>query len=104
MVPPPQVFRLVYRAFDAFEFDPIKNDEIFAWRSCDIPYAVQMFPGYVLEGRDSRSVAEPRFQVIGAVFDEIFVLVFTTRGHRCRVITAWETERHELDLWYDHAR
>jgi uncharacterized DUF497 family protein len=103
MVPPPTAFRLVYRAFDAFEFDPAKDAEVFVWRAFDLSYVSGMFPGYVLERRDTRS-KEPRFQVIGEVFGEVFVLVYTLRGNVCRIITAWEADIYERDLWYDYSR
>ena len=51
MTPPPRPFRLVYRAFDAFEFDPAKSEEVFEARGFDLAYARRVFPGYVLSVR-----------------------------------------------------
>ena len=102
MTPPQRPFRLVYRAFDAFEFDPAKSDEVFELRGFDLAYARRMFPGYMLEREDTReSYGEPRFRVIGEVLWDILVVVYTLRGGTCRLITAWEAENWELDLWYE---
>ena len=102
MTPPPQPFRLMYRAFDAYEFDPDKNDEVFEVRGFDLAYARQVFPGYVLEREDTRGYDEPRFQVIGEVMEDVLVVVYTPReGGICRLITAWEAEGWERDLWYE---
>jgi hypothetical protein len=86
------------------EFDPVKNDEVFAERGFDLAYVSRMFPGYVLEREDTRPYRERRYQVIGEVVGEVFVVVYTRRGDICRLITAWVAERHERDFWYDFAR
>ena len=102
MTPLPRPFRLVYRAFDAFEFDPAKSDEVFELRGFDLAYARRVFPGYVLEREDTREgYGEPRFRVIGEVLQDILVMIYTPRGRTCRLITAWEAESWELDLWYE---
>ena len=102
MTLPPRPFRLVYRAFDAFEFDPAKSDEVFELRGFDLAYARRVFPGYVLEREDTREdYGEPRFRVIGEVLQDILVVIYTPRGSACRLITAWEAESWELDLWYE---
>ena len=102
MTPPPRPFRLVHRAFDAFEFDPAKSDEVFELRGFDLAYARRVFPGYVLEREDTREdYGEPRFRVIGEVLQDILVVIYTPRGSTCRLITAWEAESWELDLWYE---
>ena len=67
MTLPLRPFRLVYRAFDGFEFDPAKSDEILERRGFDLAYARRVFPAYVLEREDTRGYPERRFQVIGEV-------------------------------------
>lgn len=102
MTPPPRPFRLVYRAFDAFEFDPAKIEEVFEARGFDPAYARRVFPGYMLEREDTREgYGEPRFRVIGEVLQDVLVVIYTLRGSTCRLITAWEAEDWELDLWYE---
>lgn len=102
MTPPPLPFRLVYRAFEHFEFDPDKSREVLETRGFDLSYASRVFPGYVLERQDTRRYSERRFQVIGELLGEVFVVVYTPRGKTCRLITAWAAEGPELDLWHDY--
>jgi uncharacterized DUF497 family protein len=104
MVPPPSPFRMVFRSFERFEYNEKKNAEVLEMRAFDLSYVTQMFPGHVLERRDTRVSSETRFQVIGEVFDEVFVLVYTMRQGACRVITAWEADWSERQLWYDYTR
>jgi uncharacterized DUF497 family protein len=96
--PPPRPFRLVYRAFDRIEFDPAKSDAVFDLRGFDLAYARRVFPGYVLERED---YGEPRFCAIGEVLQDVLAVIYTPRGGTCRLITAWEAEGWELDLWYE---
>ncbi len=104
MVPPPSPFRMVFRSFERFEFDEKKNAEVLEARAFDLGYVTQMFPGYVLERRDTRVISETRFQVIGEGFGEVFVLVYPMRKGACRVITAWEAEWNERQFWYEYTR
>ena len=102
MPPKPRPFRLVHRDFDAFEFDPAKSEAVFALRGFDLAYARRVFPGYVLEREDTREgYDERRFRVIGEVLQDVLVVVYTPRSGTCRLITAWEAEDWELDLWYE---
>ena len=92
----------MHRDFDAFEFDPAKSDAVFALRGFDLAYARRVFPGYVLEREDTREgYDERRFRVIGEVLQDVLVVVYTPRSGTCRLITAWEAEDWELDLWYE---
>lgn len=102
MTPSLRPFRLVYRAFDAFDFDPAKSDEVFEARGFDLAYVRQVFPGSVLEREDTREdYGELRFRVIGEVLQDILVVIYTPRGSTCCLITDWEAECWELDLWYE---
>lgn len=102
-MPPPRSFRPVYRAFREISFDPDKSDAIFELRGFDLAYVSRMFPGIVLERPDTRPYVEPRFQAIGDVLGEVFFVVYTRSGDRCRLITAWLAEPHERKLWYDQS-
>ena len=105
LVPPkPRPFRLVYRAFERIEFDQAKNDEVFEGRGFDLGYVGRLFPGYVLERQDTRPYPEPRFQVIGELLGQVFVVVYTRRGKACRLITAWLADPADRTLWHDQTR
>ena len=99
-MPAPRPFRLVYRAFDRVAFDPRKSEQVFAERGFDLGYVSRMFPGQVLEREDMRGYAETRYQAIGEVLGDVFVVVYTRFGRSCRLITAWEAEPHEKRFWY----
>ena len=100
----PKPFRLVYRTFDRIGFNPRKSDEVFAERGFDLAYVSRIFPGYVLEREDTRGYAETRYQAIGEVLGDIFFVVYTRYGRNCRLITAWEAEPHEEELWHAATR
>ena len=104
MVPPPKVFRLVYRSFERFQFDDDKSAEVEADRGFDLNYATEIFPGYVLERQDTRYTQEARYQAIGEIFGDVIFVVYTRRNGVCRIITAWRATAFERDLWYDYAR
>lgn len=85
---PQRPFRLVYRAFDRIAFDPRKSDEVLAERGFDLAFVARIFPGFVPEREDARGYEETRYQAIGELLGNIYVLVYTCQGRRCRLITA----------------
>ena len=101
MTPPPKAFRLVYRAFDQVEFDPVKSDEVYEARGFDLGHVSRIFPGYVLEREDTRGYDEPRFQVVGELSGDVYVVIYTRRGTACRIITAWIAEPAYRRMWDD---
>lgn len=94
-MPPLQPFRIVYRAFDQIGFDPRKSDEVLAERGFDLGYVSRIFPGYVLEREDTRPYRETRYQAIGDVLGELFVVVYTLRSGG---------EFHETEIWNTYMR
>ncbi len=103
-MPAPKPFRLVYRSFDRIGFDRRKSEQLLAERNFDLGYVTRMFPGYVLEREDTRGYTETRFQALGEVLGDVFVVVYTRSGRNCRLITAWEAEPHEKRLCYAATR
>ena len=97
----PRPFRLVYRSFDRIDFDPRKSDEIFAHRGFDLAYVARIFPGTVLEREDTRSYAEKRYQALGELLGNVFLLVYTRSGRHCRLITASVAEPYDRIRWYE---
>ena len=98
-MPPPQPYRIAYRTFDRVSYDPRKSDEVLAERGFDLGYVSRMFPGYVLERQDTRPYAETRYQAIGEVLGDLYAVVYTRSGGTCRLITAWEAEPYEREIW-----
>jgi uncharacterized DUF497 family protein len=65
----------IINAIRAIDFDPRKSDEIFADRGFDLAYVARIFPAYVLEREDTRPYLETRYQAIGELLGDVFVLV-----------------------------
>ena len=102
MTPPPHPFRLVYRAFDTVEFDPAKSDEVLEARGFDLAHAGRLFPGYVLEQEDTRwDYGARRPKVIGKLKGDGLVVIYTVRGGACRLISAWEADPFDTELWHE---
>ena len=101
MPPKPSRFRLVYRRFDRVSFDPGKSDEVLDHHGIDLAHASRIFPGAVLEREDTRDYGERRYQVIGAVGDDLLFVVYTPRDGVCRLITARYADHEEELLWHD---
>lgn len=92
---------LVWREFDRIGFDPSKNDEVLAARGFDLAFISHIFPAFVLEREDTRPYPETRYQAIGELLGNIYVLVYTRQGKSCRLITAWEAEPEYRLRWYE---
>ena len=78
-----------------FEWDAEKRRQIIRERSVDILYAALMFENPVLIKADKREVyGEERFIALGHVKGEFFTLIFTLRGDKTRLITAWKAGKN----------
>jgi uncharacterized DUF497 family protein len=97
----PRPFRLVWREFDRIGFDPSKSDEVLAARGFDLAFISQIFPAFVLEREDTRPYPETRYQAIGELLGNVYVLAHTRHGKSCRLITAWEAELEHRLRWYE---
>lgn len=81
-----------------FEWDQAKSDACLAARGFDFDYAGRVFldPGRVVE-RDARfEYGEPRFLATGFIDGRLFVVVFTPRAGRIRLISARRASRREV--------
>jgi len=75
MTPPPSPYRLVYRSFDRIDWHGAKSNEVLQARGFDLGFASRLFPGWVLERRDTRSYREVRYQAIGEILGTIYFAV-----------------------------
>ncbi|MDY8108344.1 BrnT family toxin [Fulvimarina sp. 2208YS6-2-32] len=65
-------------------------------RNVDIVRAARIFENPVLQSADRREdYGEDRFIAIGFVDNEFYVVVWTPRGDRRRLITAWKAGSDE---------
>jgi uncharacterized protein len=77
---------------------------VYAERDFDLAFVSRMFPGYVMQREDVRPYGETRYQAIGEIVGEVYVVVYTRSGRTCRLITAWIADPGERGIWYDFTR
>ena len=79
-----------------FEWDEDKRQRGIAKHQVDLVYAAGVFEVPVLIAPDERGVyGEDRFTAIGLVRGEVFVVVFTQRGDKVRLISARKGGRRD---------
>ncbi len=81
-----------------FEWDDAKSDACFTERGFDFAYAAQIFldPARVIRPDTRLSDGEERYQLIGAIQQRIFVVVYTPRGNAIRIISARKANKREV--------
>ncbi len=83
-----------------FEWDEAKSRETFERRGFGFEFAARIFEGAVLERIDTRrDYGEQRIASVGEIESEIFVVVYTWRGTRRRIISARRASRRERDAY-----
>jgi uncharacterized protein len=82
----------------AFEWDEAKSLENLRERGFDFEFATRIFDAPRIEEEDSRkNYGERRIVATGKIEDVIFVVVYTRRGDRRRIISARPAKRKERD-------
>jgi hypothetical protein len=81
-----------------FEWDEAKSEACYAERGFDFGYVVRVFldPDRLVEPDDRFDYGEPRYRVIGRIAERVFVVVYTPRGGRFRLISARKANRREV--------
>ena len=81
-----------------FEWDEAKSEACYAERGFDFAYAVRVFldRGRLIEPDDRFDYGEPRQRVLGRIDGRVFVVVYTPRGRRFRLISARKANRREV--------
>lgn len=83
-----------------FEWDEAKSARNRLDRGFGFDYAAQIFAGSVIEEQDRRrDYGESRTVATGEFAGDIFVVVYTSRGDRRRVISARRAKRRERDAY-----
>jgi hypothetical protein len=82
-----------------FEWDVGKSEEIFARHGFDFHLVAEMFgkAEYIDLGIDDRDYGEERVIAIGRIDGLFITAVYTIRGARKRIITAWRSHRTDID-------
>jgi uncharacterized DUF497 family protein len=89
---------LAYIGAMEFEWNETKSEACHAERGFDFAYAVRVFldPDRLVEADDRFDYGEPRQRVLGRIEGRIFVVVYTPRGKRFRVISARKANQREV--------
>jgi uncharacterized DUF497 family protein len=75
------------------EWDEKKRLTNLKERGVDFRDAAQVFLGPVLEAEDTRTeYGEQRFRALGQVGRDNFMVAYTWRGERRRIISAWKVD------------
>jgi uncharacterized DUF497 family protein len=77
-----------------FEWSEAKRLDNLAKHGVDFSDAAQIFDGPVMHKEDKRKPygGERRFQALGTVDDDYYLVVYTHRETVCRIITAWRVD------------
>lgn len=87
-----------------FEWDAAKSATNLSRRGFGFAYAAAIFLGPTLEAVDGRrDYGEMRTRAIGAVDDEVLVVIYTDRGDARRIISARRANRMERLKWQSFA-
>ena len=76
-----------------FEWDEEKRRHNIEKHGVDFYDAILIFENPVIEAEDTRrEYRETRIQALGYVDDDYFIVVYTWRGTRRRIISAWKVD------------
>jgi uncharacterized DUF497 family protein len=81
-----------------FEWDEAKSDACLVARGFDFAYAAEVFAAQalVVEADNRPDYGEPRRVAVGSIAGRVYVVVFTPRGGRFRIISARRANRREI--------
>jgi uncharacterized protein len=84
-----------------FEWDAEKSDACFAERGFDFVHAARVFldPQRIVEPDERYEYGEARYRVFGTIDGRVFVVVYTLRVSRFRLILAGKANRREVELY-----
>jgi uncharacterized DUF497 family protein len=88
-----------------FEWNETKSDATFAARGFDFGYAALVFddPSRIERLDRRKDYGEPRWQTIGEIDGRIFLVVYTLREGRMRIISARRAHDNEVKE-YQHGK
>ncbi len=94
---------MTYNEGVEFEWDTEKSDRCFAERGFDFAYVIRAFadPARDVSIDDRWEYGEARFTLRGRIEGRLFVVAFTRRGSRTRIISARKANSREV---LDHER
>ena len=88
---------------EGFEWDAAKSEATLAQRGFDFEFAARVFAGNHIEREDlRRNYGERRYAVTGEVDDRVITVVWTPRGRRRRIVSAWLASNRERREYHEH--
>jgi uncharacterized protein len=88
---------------DGFEWDAAKSDATLARRGFDFEFAARVFAGDHVEREDLRQdYGERRYTVTGEVDARVITVVWTPRGRRRRIVSAWPASNRERRMYREY--
>jgi uncharacterized protein len=89
--------------FQGFEWDEAKSRATLAYRAFDFEFAARVFEDIHVETEDRRhDYGERRFVVTGEVDQRVITVVWTPRGQRRRIVSAWPASNRERREYCDY--
>lgn len=97
---------MAYTLTMEFEWDDAKSEACFVERGFDFEYAAQaFFDRHRRVTPDTRrAYGEDRFQLKGRIDGRVFVVVYTVRAQRIRIISARKANAREVQHHERHAQ
>lgn len=97
---------MAYTPLMEFEWDDAKSEACFLERGFDFEYAAQAFfdPKRRAMPDTRRAYGEDRFQLTGRIDGRVFVVVYTPRARRVRIISARKANAREVLNYESHAQ
>lgn len=97
---------MAYNLTMEFEWDSDKSDACYVSRGFDFEYAVRVFldPRRCVARDDRFDYNEDRYQLLGALENRVFFVVYTLRGSTIRLISARKANSREVHHYenYQH--
>ena len=85
-----------------FEWDEEKRATNLEKHAVDFVLAAKVFRNPTLEQVDDRAdYGEERIIAIGQWEDEVLIVIYTWRGSRRRIISAWKAGTNDKETYYD---
>ena len=89
-----------------FEWDEIKSSACYEERGFDFAYVLHVFldPDRLVRKDHRWDYGEDRYELTGVIDGRVFVLIYTVRSTRIRIISARKANRREVQDYENNTR
>lgn len=93
-----------YYSFSDFEWNARKSDQCLKERGFDFEYVTRIFDDRksILRPDTRFEYGENRYQIVGMIAHRVFVVVFTVRVFRIRIISARKANQRERNMYENY--